>query len=480
MSSLLDQAIVDANALKEAALKNAQQKVLDLHSEEVRKAVDTLLEEKSEKKQERDPLLPDRQGLMTSPDLEVKVSKVFTDKQTEKTQQFGDLKDSFRMGDNERVSISFTALEEALDMEGLYEEDELEEDMVIDPDDVGENPTEEDMADEGNFDSTASNWGEMEEMSGVDNYGMYSGGSYVGGSDYMEEGMDELDEMEKGEMYSIGSERMNPNSESLEETEYSRRGHPQEVDMMKEEEYELDETLYGESDYADPLDEELDELYEEEDNYDAEDMDQPLEEVLELDLQPSNQGHLGFNPVHYKEQMKILTALEVHKEKLEKSKKKEKKLQEQVDLLRSELQNLVEHYSDLKTQYSLLAERAEESEKIKNTFKKENAKLTETVNNMLISNTKLLYTSKVLGNDSLNERQKQGLVENISKAQTIDKVKVVYETLQSGVQREERRSPKSLSEAVNRSATHFIQQKEVDDNTEQRQRMQVLAGIIRK
>jgi hypothetical protein len=178
--------------------------------------------------------------------------------------------------------------------------------------------------------------------------------------------------------------------------------------------------------------------------------------------------------------MKILTALEVHKEKLEKSKKKEKKLQEQVDLLRSELQNLVEHYSDLKTQYSLLAERAEESEKIKNTFKKENAKLTETVNNMLISNTKLLYTSKVLGNDSLNERQKQGLVENISKAQTIDKVKVVYETLQSGVQREERRSPKSLSEAVNRSATHFIQQKEVDDNTEQRQRMQVLAGIIRK
>jgi len=45
MSSLLEEAIVDARALKEAALKNAENIVLEKYSGEVRKALDTLLEQ---------------------------------------------------------------------------------------------------------------------------------------------------------------------------------------------------------------------------------------------------------------------------------------------------------------------------------------------------------------------------------------------------------------------------------------------------
>lgn len=45
MSSLLEEAIVDAKALKEAALKNAENAVLEKYSGEVRKALDTLLEQ---------------------------------------------------------------------------------------------------------------------------------------------------------------------------------------------------------------------------------------------------------------------------------------------------------------------------------------------------------------------------------------------------------------------------------------------------
>jgi len=45
MSSLLEEAIVDAKALKEAALKNAEHAVLDKYSGEVKKALDTLLEQ---------------------------------------------------------------------------------------------------------------------------------------------------------------------------------------------------------------------------------------------------------------------------------------------------------------------------------------------------------------------------------------------------------------------------------------------------
>ena len=44
MSSMLEQAIIDAKALKEAALKNAEQAVIDKYSTEIKAAVEELLE----------------------------------------------------------------------------------------------------------------------------------------------------------------------------------------------------------------------------------------------------------------------------------------------------------------------------------------------------------------------------------------------------------------------------------------------------
>ena len=48
MSSLLEQAIIDAAALKEAALKNAESAVLEKYSGEVKTALHTLLEQDME------------------------------------------------------------------------------------------------------------------------------------------------------------------------------------------------------------------------------------------------------------------------------------------------------------------------------------------------------------------------------------------------------------------------------------------------
>ena len=45
MSSLLEQAIVDAKALKEAALKNAEATIIDKYSEEVKSTLNQLLEQ---------------------------------------------------------------------------------------------------------------------------------------------------------------------------------------------------------------------------------------------------------------------------------------------------------------------------------------------------------------------------------------------------------------------------------------------------
>ena len=45
MSALLEQAIIDASALKQAALKNAESVILDKYSSEVKRAVASLLEQ---------------------------------------------------------------------------------------------------------------------------------------------------------------------------------------------------------------------------------------------------------------------------------------------------------------------------------------------------------------------------------------------------------------------------------------------------
>ena len=45
MSSLLEQAIIDAQALKEAAIKNAETAILNKYSSDIKEAVESLLEQ---------------------------------------------------------------------------------------------------------------------------------------------------------------------------------------------------------------------------------------------------------------------------------------------------------------------------------------------------------------------------------------------------------------------------------------------------
>jgi len=59
MSSMLEQAIIDATALKEAAIKNAEAAIIEKYAPEVKKAVETLLEQP----EEEDPLAADPMGM---------------------------------------------------------------------------------------------------------------------------------------------------------------------------------------------------------------------------------------------------------------------------------------------------------------------------------------------------------------------------------------------------------------------------------
>ena len=105
-------------------------------------------------------------------------------------------------------------------------------------------------------------------------------------------------------------------------------------------------------------------------------------------------------------------------------------------------------------------------------------KLQEKLNETNLANAKLLYQNRVLDSDSLNERQKDRIVETIMDAKTVEEAKIIYETLQSAVGANTfKRKPKSLNEVVTKRSSAFMPRKEekrVDPFTA---RMKALAGI---
>jgi len=72
----------------------------------------------------------------------------------------------------------------------------------------------------------------------------------------------------------------------------------------------------------------------------------------------------------------------------------------------------------------------------------------------LLSNAKLLYQNRTLGDASLNERQKSKIVEAIANADSPKEAKQLFETLKAtvGSTPNRKRDPKSLSESVNRKS----------------------------
>jgi len=97
-----------------------------------------------------------------------------------------------------------------------------------------------------------------------------------------------------------------------------------------------------------------------------------------------------------------------------------------------------------------------------------------------LSNARLLYTNRVLRNSSLNERQKDKIVEAISTAGSVTEAKTIFETLQSTVEaKPSRQSPQSLSEAIGRrsSVIRATRKESSQPNDVFSDRMRRLAGI---
>ena len=380
MSHLLEQAIIDATALKEAAIKNAESSILEKYSSEIKTAVDSLLSEQEDAftedlgLEEEDlvdpgaslPRAPAAEGMCPCPDLDEEVDG--QEKTTAGTVEV-DLSD-ITPGDGgqqdredlfEEVEIDFEALERQM----LGESDENQE----------------------KFEVTAETVAEI-----------------------LAENADEDDEDDE---------------ESIQDSLIDQILEKLTVDINPQKSGYL-ETPISDIDLAVVQAQATEELVDEE----AENMQSTINKL--------NDPRLDV-----------------------------RRLEEAVDALGQEKEELTKQVAQLntaKTDATSLIMRLKDK--------------LEEVN---LSNAKLLYTNRILSTDSLNERQKNKIVESLAKADSVEKARVMYETLQStvGASTKERK-PESLSEVVTRRKSSVLRAQRADSSDQSEAtytRMKKLAGL---
>ena len=111
-------------------------------------------------------------------------------------------------------------------------------------------------------------------------------------------------------------------------------------------------------------------------------------------------------------------------------------------------------------------------------YKQATTELKEGLQDVNLSNARLLYTNRVLRNTSLNERQKERIVEAISRAGSVTEARTMFDTLQSTVEAKPKQSPQSLSEAITRRSSVIRASRQESTSSDPfQERMKRLAGI---
>lgn len=357
MSNLLEQALVDAKALKEAAVKSAENELLEKYADEMRSAVSRLLEQEEEQLDEEMAM-----GSM-SPDM---AAPAFTD---------GERLCPCPEAD-EPQEIDFAQLRAAIEAE--------------------------------------------EEEAGMD----------MGMSD--------------------------------EEPALEPAGEEEELELQEE----AEETLELQEDEEVSLGEEL-EIVEEDEEINL--------EALEIDHEPERQDIISI-PMEEEDEVEEV-ASQLDEEETE---------QVQTPVLTEEeemIQTLTARNAELEEEVAQLQSQAQGFDVRQQRYRSAIDKITQRLAEVNLSNAKLLYTNRILNNASLNERQRNEIVESITGAGSVEEAKTIFETLQNTMLSREasvKSSPNTLSEAVKRSVSPFASRGNV---APQRQtdtfskRMQQLAGI---
>ena len=264
---------------------------------------------------------------------------------------------------------------------------------------------------------------------------------------------------------------------------------PQEIDFAQlraaieaeEEEAGMDMGMSDEEPALEPAgDEEELELQEEEEISLGEELEIVEEdeeinlETLEIDHQPERQDIISI-PLEEVEEVEEV-ALTLDEEETE---------QVQAPTLTEEeemIQTLTTRNAELEEEVAQLQRQAQGFNVRQQRYRSAIDKITQRLAEVNLSNAKLLYTNRILNNASLNERQRNEIVESITGAGSVEEAKTIFETLQNTMLSSEtpkRSAPNTLSEAVKKSVSPFasrgnIPQKQTDTFSK---RMQQLAGI---
>ena len=388
MSNMLEQAIADAAALREQAIKNAEQSVIEKYSHQIKEAVDVMLENNNLNTansmiQEAEEELNEEADAMPAS---------FAGGQEGATIEAPPAWDS-RYDD---MSVKFNALVDSLPQTN---------DGMID-------------LDLGEFEMSAE---EEEAMGGSDD-------AALDGLDDSSEPAGDLAAEPEGDDTSDGDESLDDLLATL-----------QEGKEISEEDMQLDEIL------------------------------NMLEEELHMedgeDVMPSGNWTGNGKP----ERTRAADAREAYEAQHEEESEEESSEDDSAESKQTKL-------------YETIEALANQNEAMANVLEKLETHLDEA----LLSNAKLLYQNRTLGDASLNERQKSKIVDAIANAESMKEAKQLHETLKAtvGSTPNSKKGPQSLSESVNRrsnlSSMLNPRQNINESKTAQNpfmEKMQKLAGI---
>jgi hypothetical protein len=368
MSSLLEQAIIDAKELREAALRFAENQVIERHAVELKEAIDSFLNEQDEPALDPMAAAAPAGGPATPPVPEdiPDASLIGT-----KTGSAGE--------DESSITLS---VEDLRTMLSAYEDQDIPPEDLKDPFEILADGTP-DSSDQHEPDETEIQLGQVRQPQTAPSTGM--------------EGL-----MEDIRRF------LNDKPSSLQET------------------YDI------EDDIEDELEDELED--EEEDEEEDESYIHSLSEELVIDI--TNGDFTGWAGRPEKDRQ--------YQEKIELARLADTKRQEELKDLQDGMKKLAGINESLKAKSSELRN---QNVLLEQTILALKGKLEE-VN---LSNAKLLYQNEVLTNSSLNERQKTQVVESIRKAASVSEAKVIFETLQSAARSiGTDRKVESLNEAIRR------------------------------
>ena len=308
-----------------------------------------------------------------------------------------------------------------------------------------------------------------------------------------EEGADVVDNLPSAQL-AEEDEIVEINLDKLEElmAQEIEEGEVDAADMLDRD--EVLEELEGELDEEVELDEDINDLLEEEDldeeiELDEADLASVIAEILgeELgpDLAPAAEEEAEADELAAEALEEVEELEEVDKDgdgapaapkwadKDDNDPKVGAELKKESKLLQKENKTLLREQKKMSSKVQLLENKVEKYGTVIEQLK-------EKLDESNLTNAKLLYQNRILNSISLNERQKDKIVEAISNATTVEEAKIIFETLQSavGIKSKKTRKQESLNEVVTRSSSAFIPRKEVKPNTNAfSERMQRLAGL---